>query len=122
MKHLPLAQPGERLSVLCLGAHCDDIEIGAGATLLGWIQSGIRLDAHWVVLSANGARAAEAQGSAEAFLAGAARHTIELGRSRMVTFPPKGRRSRPGWRASSAASSPMSSSPTPVMMRTRIIA
>ena len=30
MKSLPLAGPGERLSVLCIGAHSDDIEIGAG--------------------------------------------------------------------------------------------
>ena len=35
MKHLRLAGPGERLSVLCIGAHSDDIEIGAGARILG---------------------------------------------------------------------------------------
>ena len=34
MKGLRLAEPGQRLSVLCLGAHCDDIEIGAGGTIL----------------------------------------------------------------------------------------
>ena len=32
---------GERLSVLCLGAHSDDIEIGAGATLLSLIERGV---------------------------------------------------------------------------------
>ena len=57
MKHLCLATTGERLSVLCIGAHSDDIEIGAGATILGWIDRGVRLDVHWVVLSACGARA-----------------------------------------------------------------
>ncbi len=36
MKSLGLSQPGGRLSVLCLGAHSDDIEIGAGATILGF--------------------------------------------------------------------------------------
>ena len=46
MKYLGLVPPGERLSVLCIGAHSDDIEIGAGATILGWIDRGIRLDAH----------------------------------------------------------------------------
>jgi LmbE family N-acetylglucosaminyl deacetylase len=46
MKYLGLAPPGERLSVLCIGAHSDDIEIGAGATILGWIDRGIRMDAH----------------------------------------------------------------------------
>jgi hypothetical protein len=40
MKHLRLAAPGERLSVLCIGAHSDDIEMGAGATILGWIDPG----------------------------------------------------------------------------------
>jgi hypothetical protein len=40
MKHLRLAGPGERLSVLCIGAHSDDIEIGAGGTILGLIDPG----------------------------------------------------------------------------------
>ena len=52
MKGLQLAAPGERLSVLCLGAHSDDIEIGAGATLLSLLGRGVRLDVHWCVLSA----------------------------------------------------------------------
>ena len=40
---LPLtpARAGEPLSVLCLGAHADDIEIGAGGTILGWIAAGV---------------------------------------------------------------------------------
>ena len=69
MKLLGLAGPGDRLSVLCIGAHSDDIEIGAGATILGWIDRGVRLDVHWAVLSACGPRADEARASAEAFLA-----------------------------------------------------
>lgn len=72
MKPLSLIRPGEPLSVLCLGAHADDIEIGAGGTLLHWMACGVRLDVHWCVLSAPGPRAAEAQCSANAFLAGAA--------------------------------------------------
>lgn len=90
MKTLSLAKPGERLSVLCLGAHSDDIEIGAGATILGWIEAGVRLDVHWAVLSATGARAAEAQGSAEAFLEGAARAEIELKGFKDGFFPYQG--------------------------------
>lgn len=78
MRTLPLASPGERLRVLCLGAHSDDIEIGAGATLLGWIEAGIGVEVHWAVLSAVGSRAGEAQRSAENFLAGATRSEIEL--------------------------------------------
>ncbi len=78
MKSLALAAPGEPLRVLCLGAHSDDIEIGAGATLLGWIGAGVRLHVHWVVFSADGHRATEARGSAEAFLVGAASADIRL--------------------------------------------
>ena len=69
MRALQLAQPNETLSVLCLGAHSDDIEIGAGGTILEWIALGVRLDVHWWVLSAIGARAEEARASADAFLA-----------------------------------------------------
>ena len=57
MRQLPLARRGERLSVLCLGAHSDDIEIGAGGTILRLIADGVLLDVHWCVLSAPGMRA-----------------------------------------------------------------
>lgn len=90
MKSLGLARPGERLKVLCLGAHADDIEIGAGATLLGWIAAGVQLEAHWVVLSAIGERAAEAVRSADAFLQGAADRRIETAAFRDSYFPYEG--------------------------------
>ena len=90
MKHLGLAGPGERLSVLCIGAHSDDIEIGAGATILGWIDRGVRLDVHWAVLSAIGPRANEARASAEQFLANAARAVIDLAEFRNGFFPYQG--------------------------------
>jgi LmbE family N-acetylglucosaminyl deacetylase len=90
MRPLGFARPGERLSVLCLGAHSDDIEIGAGATIRGWIEGGVRLDVHWVVLSAAGERGAEARASAAQFLAGAERTTIDLGEFRDGFFPYQG--------------------------------
>jgi LmbE family N-acetylglucosaminyl deacetylase len=90
MRALQLARPGERLSVLCLGAHSDDIEIGAGGTLLSWIAAGIRLEVHWCVLSAMGTRAAEARASAAAFLAGASRVEVELGEFKDGFFPYQG--------------------------------
>lgn len=90
MKALSLARRGERLKVLCVGAHSDDIEIGAGATILGWIASGVSLEAHWVVLSASGAREAEARGAAADFLAGAASATVEIGGFRDGFFPYQG--------------------------------
>jgi LmbE family N-acetylglucosaminyl deacetylase len=91
MRALDLARPQEKLSVLCLGAHSDDIEIGAGGTILGWIASGVRLEVHWCVLSAIGPRAAEAEASAAAFLAGAESSTIELARFEDGFFPYHGK-------------------------------
>ena len=87
MRGLRLAEPGQRLSVLCLGAHSDDIEIGAGATLLQWIEAGIRLDVQWCVLSANGPREAEARSSAVDFLEGAERGRVEIHHFRDGFFP-----------------------------------
>jgi LmbE family N-acetylglucosaminyl deacetylase len=68
VKSLQLATAHERLSVLCLGAHSDDIEIGVGATLLSLMLQGVRLEVQWCVLSARGQREAEARASAEEFL------------------------------------------------------
>jgi LmbE family N-acetylglucosaminyl deacetylase len=90
MRLLQLALPGERLSVLCLGAHSDDIEIGCGATLLGWMERGARLDVHWVVLGAVGERADEARASAQEFLGGSAHFAVELGQFRDGFFPYQG--------------------------------
>jgi LmbE family N-acetylglucosaminyl deacetylase len=90
MISLPLARPGETLSVLCLGAHSDDIEIGAGGTILAWIASGVRLKVDWCVLSAPGPRAAEAEASAKAFLAGAASSRVELAEFEDGFFPYQG--------------------------------
>jgi LmbE family N-acetylglucosaminyl deacetylase len=77
---------GAKLSVLALGAHSDDIEIGAGGTLLSWIASGAKLHVDWCVLSAPGEREREARDSAAAFLEGA-RSAIRLGQFRDGYFP-----------------------------------
>jgi LmbE family N-acetylglucosaminyl deacetylase len=90
MKLLGLAGSNEPLSVLCLGAHSDDIEIGAAATIFGWIERGIRLNVHWAVLSATGQRANEAYASAMDFLADAACATIDLATFKDGFFPYQG--------------------------------
>lgn len=69
MRPLTLGAPGDTLTVLALGAHCDDVEIGAGGTLLRLAEEVGGLRAHVVVLSSTADRAAEAQASARAFLA-----------------------------------------------------
>jgi LmbE family N-acetylglucosaminyl deacetylase len=90
MRALYLVGPSKTLSVLCLGAHADDIEIGAGGTILGWIACGVRLEVHWCVLSATGPRAVEAEASAAAFLAGAVSTRIELAQFKDGFFPYQG--------------------------------
>jgi len=91
MRKVSLAASGDRLSVLCLGAHSDDIEIGAGGTILSLIEEGVLLDVCWCVLSAGNERAAEARSSAEAFLGNAASYSIELGAFEDSYFPAQSR-------------------------------
>jgi LmbE family N-acetylglucosaminyl deacetylase len=91
MRALQLAERGDRLSVLCLGAHADDIEIGAGATILGMIERGLDLDVHWCVLSGgSGSREREAKQSAADFLVNAAGARIEVQSFRDGYFPEQG--------------------------------
>jgi LmbE family N-acetylglucosaminyl deacetylase len=87
MKRLALAAPGETLRVLALGAHSDDIEIGAGGTILSWIAEGVKLEITWCALAAADERAKEARASAEDFLTGAAAIDIRLGAFRDGYFP-----------------------------------
>jgi LmbE family N-acetylglucosaminyl deacetylase len=54
-------------SILCLGAHSDDIEIGCGGTLLHLRTILPRVKFHWVVLSGTGIRQDEARKAAELF-------------------------------------------------------
>lgn len=90
MYALDLAKPGQTLKVLCLGAHSDDIEIGAGGTLLGWIAAGVKLDVTWCVLSGGGAREAEAMAGANAILEGAAGKQVKCATFRDGYFPYQG--------------------------------
>ena len=90
MRAMQLAKPGDRLSLLCLGAHSDDIEIGAGAMLLGLMERGVQLDVHWCVLSGGGVRDDEARKSAADFLAKAACAKIEILSFRDGFFPEQG--------------------------------
>ena len=69
---LPLhlgAPSGAPLSVLAIGAHPDDIEIGAGGLLLSLAQSGLRT--RYVVLTGTAERHQEARAAAHAFMPGA---------------------------------------------------
>ena len=53
--------------ILCLGSHSDDIEIGCGGAILSLAEQYPGCAFHWVVFSANGVRAQEAQCAATFF-------------------------------------------------------
>jgi len=77
---------GRARRVLCLGAHSDDIEIGCGGTILE-LRRSPGVEFCWVVLSANGVRAAEARTSARKFLGPAAADAVRLFPFRDGFFP-----------------------------------
>ena len=69
MLTLNLSRPSHRpLSVLAIGAHPDDIELGAGGTLLTMAASQPGLRVHYVVLTGSAERHLEARRAADAFL------------------------------------------------------
>jgi LmbE family N-acetylglucosaminyl deacetylase len=73
--------------VLCLGSHSDDLEIGCGGTLLKLIASDQNVSVDWIVFSATGERANEAQASAMKFLEGAGDKKVEVNAFRDGFFP-----------------------------------
>lgn len=75
------------LSVLCLGAHADDIEIGCGGTLLRLLALNSNVDVHWVVFSSGDEREREARESACRFLQSARRRNVLVENFRNGYFP-----------------------------------
>ena len=75
------------LTILCLGAHADDIEIGAGGALLTLLARYPGSRVRWVVFSATRDRAAEAEASARSFLGGAAEARVDVHDVRDGFFP-----------------------------------
>ncbi|HTS07786.1 MAG TPA: PIG-L deacetylase family protein [Candidatus Eisenbacteria bacterium] len=69
------------LTVLCLGAHSDDIEIGCGGTILRLAEQYPGVSFHWAVFSAAGIREAEARKAASLFAGTALRQIL------LKTFP-----------------------------------
>ncbi len=77
----------EGLSILCMGAHSDDIEIGCGGTILRLLEEYRDVSVHWVVFGADGARAVEARESAGSFLEKTNRKTVVIKNFRDGFFP-----------------------------------
>ena len=79
--------PGAPLRLLCLGAHCDDVEIGAGGTIRRLIERHAPVDVHWEVLASTPEREREARASAAEWLQGARSATVEVRAFRESYFP-----------------------------------
>ncbi|HEV2454868.1 MAG TPA: PIG-L deacetylase family protein [Verrucomicrobiae bacterium] len=84
MKSLPLR---DVKTVLCLGAHSDDIEIGCGGTILRLTRELPGLAVWWVVFTADGQRQAEAKKSARVFLRDAGKAHVVIKQFRNGYFP-----------------------------------
>lgn len=75
-----LPRVGRRpLNVLCVGAHCDDVPIGCGGSLLALQKSVAQLRIDWLVLSADARRRREEARAFAAFVSPKSRGGLKLG-------------------------------------------
>jgi LmbE family N-acetylglucosaminyl deacetylase len=86
MLELKLGRRGP-LKILCLGAHCDDIEIGCGGALLALLRRYPSAHVTWIAFSATALRAKELRASAGRFLRGARRAQVITHAFRDGFFP-----------------------------------
>ena len=78
------------LRLLCLGAHADDVEIGAGGTVLRLLAERPHTHVTWAVASGGAGREGEARASAADLLGGAAEATVEVAGFRDGYFASQG--------------------------------
>jgi LmbE family N-acetylglucosaminyl deacetylase len=80
-------KPDEPLNVLCLGAHCDDIEIGCGGSLLELLSERSSVNVYWQVYASTPSRKKEAVAGAQKFCAGAESLEVDILEFRDGYFP-----------------------------------
>src|SRR5437588_3505733 len=73
-------------AIVCLGSHCDDIEIGCGGTILKLLKN-VQAVVHWVVFSSDPVREKEARASADLFLQNARSKKVIVKSFRNGFFP-----------------------------------
>ena len=78
---------GRQLRLLFIGAHCDDIEIGCGGTVLELVRRHPDAEIHWVVLSSGKVREREARDAAKMMLRGARNTNVVIKDFRGSYFP-----------------------------------
>ena len=81
---------GQPRTILCLGAHSDDIEIGCGGTILRLLAADSPVRVIWVVFGAEGVREHEARSSGARFLATAETREVIVANFRDGFFPFEG--------------------------------
>src|SRR5262245_15531138 len=64
--------------LLCIGAHCDDIEIGCGGTVLRLLERNPGLEVHWIVLCSDALRRREGLDGARRFLGEGSQKHVEI--------------------------------------------
>jgi LmbE family N-acetylglucosaminyl deacetylase len=83
----PLRLDDGALRILCLGAHCDDIEIGCGGTLATLVGTDREMHVTWVVMSSTPEREAETRAAARSLLNGATSVSLRVHRFRDGFLP-----------------------------------
>jgi LmbE family N-acetylglucosaminyl deacetylase len=75
------------MRILCLGAHCDDIEIGCGGAMLKLLEGRPGIQVEWVVFSSDDEREAEARAGAKVILENAGEINVVTKTFRQRFFP-----------------------------------
>lgn len=76
-----------QFNLLCLGSHCDDLEIGCGGTILRLIKEFQNIEINWIVFSSGEERSIEAENSAKKITAEAKKKKISILDFRDGYFP-----------------------------------
>jgi len=87
MRTLNFLGKDQRLKILCLGAHADDIEIGCGGTILKLTGEAREAELYWVIFSADRERRKEVSNGAEAFTKNVKSKKIDIFQFRDSYFP-----------------------------------
>jgi LmbE family N-acetylglucosaminyl deacetylase len=87
MLELGIASSAGPSCVLLLGAHCDDLEIGCGGSIIGMVKRWPATKFVWVTFSSDSERALETRAACARLLAGAKNVTIKIEAFRGSYFP-----------------------------------
>jgi LmbE family N-acetylglucosaminyl deacetylase len=101
-----LGERGAPLRLLCLGAHCDDIEIGCGGSVLRLLAERPGSSVHWMIFSSTPEREREARASAAEFLSGAAEAQVVIHQFRDGYLPTQAAEVKDAFEATKAAVRP----------------